>query len=175
MSPTPSITKEGTHICHYPPTAPHRRLYLFTRTLSIILALIQIGTAATVAGAFKQVHWLDPSLTPAITTLLYSSVDIVCILRWDRRSHHLTRSVYDGALAVGFAVAAGFLARLAVPFMRGKEGGVVVGALGVVVLACMLLQVIIHFGVCVGGVQETVEIRHERQQQENGDNANRKV
>ncbi|KAK1760033.1 hypothetical protein QBC47DRAFT_357842 [Echria macrotheca] len=143
MSPTPSIAKASilspstsissppppprkTHHCasnspnYFPPSHPTRTLYLVARSTSVLLGLLQITLAAIAYTLFSR-RWLDPTLSPAITTFIYSAIEIFSVLYWHARAHYYTRAFYDGGISVGFAVAAGFMVKLAVG-RKGKGG-----------------------------------------------------
>ncbi|KAK4168234.1 hypothetical protein QBC43DRAFT_309915 [Cladorrhinum sp. PSN259] len=150
----------------FPPGAPLRRIYLASRATSTILGLIQIISAAVAFSVFSRRHWLDPCLSPAITSFIYSSLEIFTVLYWHCRAHHLTRALYDGLISVGFAVATGFFIKLAMPSMMGGDGPGV-ALLGGLILACMLLQIIIHGGISLEGVKDTMIMRHRTRQARN--------
>lgn len=130
----------------FTPGTPGRTRYLTLRALNIFFCAVLLIFSSVAAGKYNRVDWLDPSLAPAITSLLYSTSDIIAVLGWNVRAHHLQRALYDGLLAVGFAIAAGFLGKLALPYMNGDAkragdpDGEVIGALGAVVLTCMLIE-----------------------------------
>lgn len=67
-------------------------------------------------------------------------------------------------ISVGFAVAMGFMVKLALPSMKGVEGGGGEGAgvLAGVVLICMISQIIIHASISVGGVRDIIRVRREK-------------
>jgi len=154
----------------FPPGAPLRRIYLASRATSTILGLIQIISAAVAFSVFSRRHWLDPCLSPAITSFIYSSLEIFTVLYWHCRAHHLTRALYDGLISVGFAVATGFFIKLAMPSMMGEDGSehvAAVAVLGGLILNCMLLQIIIHGGISLEGVKDTMMMRHRTRQARN--------
>lgn len=153
MSPTPSITKQpilssspgDNSRCTstaFPQLHPSRRAYLLARTASTILGLLQIICAATAFSLLSRRRWLDPCLSPAITSFIYSSIEIFSALYWRARAYHLTRALYDGIIAAGFAVATGFFVKIASPSFQHADNGGGVGAavLGGVILGCMLSQ-----------------------------------
>jgi len=80
----------------------------------------------------------------------------------------LTRALYDGIIAVGFAVATGFFVKIALPsFQRAEnEGGAGAAALGGVILGCMLTQILLHAGVSVEGWRDTMRIHKDREEVE---------
>ncbi|KAK0639897.1 hypothetical protein B0T16DRAFT_497865 [Cercophora newfieldiana] len=199
MSPTPSITKMSilsssstsplsnpnpnqpstprnhNHHCassspsYFPPSHPTRKLYLLARSASVLLALLQIILATIAFTLFSRRRWLDPTLSPAITTLIYSSIEIFSVLYWHARAHHYTRAFYDGGIAVGFTVAMGFMVRLALPSMRDGEGGEGAGVVGGIILIGMISQVIIHAAVSVAGVRDTLRVRREKREERNAE------
>jgi hypothetical protein len=177
MSPTPSITKQpilssssgGKPRCNstaFPRFHPSRRAYLLARIASTILGLLQIICAATAFSLLSRRRWLDPCLSPAITSFIYSSIEIFSALYWRARAYHLTRALYDGVIAAGFAVAIGFFVKIALPTFQNAHDGGGSGAavLGGVILGCMLSQILVHAGVSVEGWRETVRIHKEKKE-----------
>ncbi|KAK5656072.1 hypothetical protein OQA88_5211 [Cercophora sp. LCS_1] len=175
MSPTPSIkesisssspitTSPHCSSTTFPPSAPARRAYLLARTASAVLGLTQILCAAAAFSLLSRRRWLDPCLSPAITTLIYSSIEVFSVLYWNGRAHHLTRALYDGIIWIGFAVATGFFVMLAAPSFQGQDesGGIGAAVLGGAILGCMLSQIIIHGGISLEGIKDTLMIRGEK-------------
>lgn len=99
----------------YPPSNPYRLAFLVARYLAVLFSLLLIGLAAASIQDINRPNWATPIFTPAFTSFFTSGIDILGIVRLHRRSNHMWRLFYDGALAVGFAVALGFL----VTFTRG--------------------------------------------------------
>ena len=145
-SPPGSNSTNNHHHCapsspsYYPPSHPTRTLYLLTRSTSVLLAVLQITLASIAYTLFSRRRWLDPCLSPAVTTFIYSSIEIFSVLYWHARAHHYTRAFYDGAISVGFAVAAGFMVKLGLGSMRDGEGGEGAGVLAGVILMGMISQ-----------------------------------
>ncbi|KAK0702659.1 hypothetical protein B0H67DRAFT_594872 [Lasiosphaeris hirsuta] len=168
MSSTATIDHKERHTegaGSYPTSAPGRKLYLAARAAIILFAVVQLICVSVAAGKYGHQPWLNPTLSPAITAFVFSSLDIVGVLHWDVRAYHLTRVLYDGLLACGFAIAAGFLGNLALPWMKGDltdliDGEVcyVSGKLGIVILTFMLLEVILEAAICAEGIKDTMNI-----------------
>jgi hypothetical protein len=120
--PPISITTSPNPVCNictsgssYPPSSPYRPVFLVARYLGVLFSLLLISLAAASIQDINRPTWATPIFTPAFTSLFAHGIDILCIVRLHRRSQYLWRLCYDGALAVGFAVALGFL----VTFTRG--------------------------------------------------------
>jgi len=135
------------HAHPYTPDTPGRRLYLFARSANVFLCALILIFVSIVAGKYRYVFWLDPTLAPSITSFLYSIAEIAAVVGWNARAHRLQRALYDGALAVGFAIAAGFLGSYAVPFVKceeeeykGNPNRVKIAGLGVAILTCMVIE-----------------------------------
>ncbi|KAK4455265.1 hypothetical protein QBC34DRAFT_389666 [Podospora aff. communis PSN243] len=117
--------------------------------------------------------WLDPILWAGITSFLYSTSDLVTTIWCHNRSHHMTRIIYDGLLAAGFAISTGFFADRAWPYIKmdpkglqrqGNPDGDTIGALGIVIFMASLVQIVIYIGYSIGGVRDTLRIRRQGQQ-----------
>ncbi|KAK3322880.1 hypothetical protein B0H66DRAFT_555409 [Apodospora peruviana] len=163
-TPTPN-TSTPSSICNthlsYPPTHPSRTLYLTIRSISIFLDLSQIALAAVATAWLNHKKWMDASLSPAVSSFFWCFIDVLSVVRWHRRAHHLARAIYDAVLSIGFAIAAGFLVALAWGAINSdgnikdaRDTGVGVG-----LLCCMLSQVLLHAFVAYGGIRDTVDTR----------------
>jgi len=171
MTPTPSITSTSTLLKPEPihtntptltPTAtnatssprkhkptPFRsshaffKTYLTLRLLSISLATLNLCLLIPSVTYYRQKRWMDPTLSPTLTTLIHSAVDVFVIWKWKCRAHYSTRAVYDGAIAAGCAVAAGFLGQRVVNAVRADGTAEGAGVLGGFILGGLVLQVLV--------------------------------
>jgi hypothetical protein len=114
-NPEPVGCNSCTSGSAYPPSTLYRLAFLVARYLGVLFSLLLIGLAAASIQDINRSNWATPIFTPAFTSFFANGIDILCIVRLHRRSNHLWRLCYDGALAVGFAIALGFL----VTFVRG--------------------------------------------------------
>ncbi|KAK4448878.1 hypothetical protein QBC34DRAFT_406283 [Podospora aff. communis PSN243] len=183
MSPPPSITKlsnisstpRPSHTCnhkttppsspsYFPPSHPSRTTYLSLRTSSTLLGLLQVSLAAAAFSLYSRRRWLDPCLSPAIASLIYSGIEVFSVLYWRARAICYTRAIYDGCIAVGFGVALGFFVYIARESLRGVEGedGVATKGMGAVIIACMVVQIMIHAAVSAEGVKDWMRVRKEK-------------
>jgi hypothetical protein len=168
MSPPPSITKLSNvssaappshphhphpHLCnhkttqpsspsYFPPSHPTRTSYLALRASSTLLGLLQVSLAAAAFSLYSRRRWLDPCLSPAIASLVYSGIEVFSVLYWRARAICYTRAIYDGCISVGFGVALGFFVYIARGSLRGVdgEGGAATKAMGGIIIACMVVQ-----------------------------------
>ncbi|KAK3368696.1 hypothetical protein B0H63DRAFT_488972, partial [Podospora didyma] len=142
----------------FPRSHPHRSTYLAIRLTSIFLTLSQIILVAVASGVLRRKRWTDPTLSPATAALVWSVIDVVQILRQQRRMHYLARAIYDALLACGCAVAAGFLVHIAVvPAVR--DGDVAATGVAVGILGGMLSELSLHAYFAVGGWCELIRVR----------------
>ncbi len=123
----------------YPPTAPHRPVFLAVRSLAVLLGLLEIVLAVVSQRSINRVQWLSPMLSPAINVCWPAGLDILFILRYNRRSHALTRLLYDGAIGIGFTIASGFLVHFTLgDLMRTDPTSTpATAAVGGMILFCM--------------------------------------
>jgi hypothetical protein len=169
MSPPPSITKLSNissstrpptdsphaHSCnpghtitppsspsYFPPSHPSRTQYLLLRGSSTLLGLLQVSLAAAAFSLHSRRRWLDPCLSPAIASLVYSGIEVFSVLYWRARAICYTRAIYDGCISAGFVVALGFFIHISLPTLKGMsgEGGTAAAGMGGVILGCMILQ-----------------------------------
>jgi len=133
--PTPSTTLKPPTIR----TAPSN--YLTARSVSVFLAVTQLTLIGIAAGVLHTKRWTDAGLSPPIASLFWSGIDIFTILRFEKHAHVLARCWYDGLLAVGHVVAAGFFVSMAVVPAFGPAGSVEMAGVGVGVLCCLVGQV----------------------------------
>jgi len=152
------------HAQPYTPGTPGRTLYLAARGVNVFVCAIILIFVSIVAGKYDYVYWLNPSLAPSITSFLYSIAEITAVIGWNTRAHRVQRALYDGALAVGFAIAAGFLGSYAVPFVncdeeeyKGNPDRERIAGLGVTILVCMLIEFIVYVGIAAEGVWQTAK------------------
>ena len=126
----------------YPATAPHRPLYLAARSLALALGLILIALAVVAQRAIDRDTWMAPVLSPAIQSCFANGVDLWFIFRKNLRAVALQRLVYDGLLAVGFAIAAGFLVAFTLGDLRQTREGssAATAAVGAAILFCMFAE-----------------------------------
>jgi hypothetical protein len=101
----------------YPRLAPNRPVYVAARSLAVVIsiALIILAVIALTALPDGRDRLAAPILSPAISTLFGSGLEVWRIYKYNRRSHHAYRICYDAALGIGYAIAFGFLAA----FTRG--------------------------------------------------------
>ena len=68
---------------------------------------------------------------------------MLSVLRFKRRAHHIARAGYDGLLAVGFAVGAGFFIHMAYGVLNGSVEGTTGAEMGVGggLVGCMVVMV----------------------------------
>jgi len=107
--------------CAYPPTSPNRTVFLTVRAVAIVLAVVEVVLAIVAQRVIHRPNWMSPILSPAITVWWPSGLDIFFVIRQNRRSHPLSRWLYDGAIGIGFAVAAGFLVAFTLPDLVGSR------------------------------------------------------
>ena len=123
----------------YPATSPHRTAFLATRMLLVAFGLVEIALSVVALRSIDRETWMSPILSPAITSFFVSAVDIFLVVSLERRSHALTRMLYDGAIGVGFAIASGFLVSFMLgDLVRSKPTSTpATAAVGAAILFCM--------------------------------------
>lgn len=89
--------------------SPHSAVYVATRYLIVAVAIAEITLSIVAQRAIDRDRWMSPILSPAITSATSSLVDLYYIKRHCRRAGIISRFYYDGAIAIGFAIASGFL------------------------------------------------------------------
>ncbi|KAH8896786.1 hypothetical protein GQ53DRAFT_838282 [Thozetella sp. PMI_491] len=153
--------RHGPHA--YPQSSPGRRLYVLARSMGVIFSLILIVLSAVVfVIPPKQPKLLSPILNVALPTFFASGIDLVFVLRANRRAHPVQRLFHDGALAIGTTIATGFTISFSVPIiMDGWEPS---GGLSLLIWLFMISLVLVHAGISAVGLRDSIEFwRRPRQ------------
>jgi hypothetical protein len=115
----------------YPPSTRARRAFVAARALTIVCCLVLFPLSFVAAQRLDRPGWQTPMLTPSIWVACRSAFDLYFVVRCGRRSHALVRLGYDGVLAVGLAVAAGFLVQFTMGDLTGTAAGADAATAGV--------------------------------------------
>ncbi|KLU85092.1 hypothetical protein MAPG_04124 [Magnaporthiopsis poae ATCC 64411] len=147
----------------------HRGLYIGLRSTGILLALTLIALsvlATRVAGLHGR--WLSAMLGPSINSTVLHAVDLWGIYRTSRRSPPVLRLFWDGGVAVGIMIAAGFVASWTAGLANNNAGdemtvqGVDRLVLGAVIVAGMYSASLIHLGMSITGFRGWRKLRAAR-------------
>lgn len=162
--PTQSRKAAYAAACSYPATAPHRAVFLTVRTLVVIFGIVEIALSIVAQQSIDRGDWMAPMLSPAITSAWASGLDVYFVACHNRRSHPLTRMLYDGAIGIGYAIAAGFLVSFTLgDLIRSTAGSTsTTAAVGAAILFCMFSSMVLQFGISVSGTMQWLQLRRER-------------
>lgn len=132
---------------------PHRGLYVGLRATGILLALTLVALSV-VATKAARLHgrWLSAMLSPSINSTVLHAVDLWGIYRTSRRSPPVVRLFWDGGVAAGLMIAAGFVTSWTAGLANNNKGdetmvwGVDRLVLGAIIVAAMYSELYVcHF------------------------------
>lgn len=144
--------------CHYSPHGANGRFpyYLAVRWTNVVLALVLLALAMVAEFHLHRGTWVNPILTPSMTTMGWSLGDLFRVYRYNRRAHPHFRIGYDGvAQGTGLAVASGFLTAWIVNDKSSEIGH----AVPTLILLGMYLMATIQFSIGYGGVRQLMLMR----------------
>ena len=101
-------------------SAPHnnaipRSTHAALRWTSIVLSILLCALAGVSCADIDRAIWSGPILSPAINSFFVGGREIWMATRNNQRAHRLYRLLHELALAVGYAIASGFLVSMTLP------------------------------------------------------------
>jgi len=110
--PACSSAERNRAACAYPKSSPGRPVFVAARATAAVLSLVLFVLSFPAERAAGRKVWMSAVMSPSINAFIANAMDFCFILARNTRSHPLQRLLWDGALACGFAVSAGFMVKL---------------------------------------------------------------
>ena len=110
--PACSASERNRAALAYPRSAPGRPAFLAARAAAAVFSLVLFVLSFPAERVAHRGRWMSAVMSPSINAFIANALDLGFVLCRDTRSHPLQRLLWDGLLACGFAVSAGFMVKM---------------------------------------------------------------